>query len=203
MAVASSTSFSPPSSLAMSLTASRVEEDSPVLPPLSPCPGDPSDPSHTLPSLAFVMYQLSLLLSSLGWTASDKYARQQLLAALSNVLYASLQLRQINHTSYPSSPAVQAAPTHPATSPITEPACPSPPSSSAPIFGHVSPLAALNTIRVLTPVEPLPAPPYPRHFRRSRKRSCVMRGSLCHCRRKPSSIASHQTVYVCGPLPRM
>ena len=150
----------PFASSVMSHTASRVEEDPPVLSPLSLCPGDPSDPSNTLPSFTFVKYQLSLLLSSLGSTANDTHARQQLLAALSNVLYSSRQFRQINHTSYPSSPAVQAAPAHPVTSPITEPSRPPPPSSSAP----------LNTIRVLTPVESLTAPPYPRHSRRSRKR---------------------------------
>ena len=110
---------------AMPLTASLGGDDpSPSVPSPPPLDGDPNDPSHTLPSFAFVIYQLSLLLSSLGSTAVDTFARQQLLAALSNVLSTSIHLRQLSISS--PSTAVQAAPAPPVTSPIAEPPRPIP-----------------------------------------------------------------------------
>ena len=79
----------------MPLTASLGgDAPSPPVPSPSPWDGGSNDPSHTLPSFAFVIYQLSLLLSSLGSTAVDAFARQQLLAALSNVLSTSIHLEE-------------------------------------------------------------------------------------------------------------
>ena len=162
---------------------------------LSLDPGDPNDPSHTLPSFTFVIYQLSLLLTSLGSTATDTFARQQLLAAFSNVLCASLQYRQHTPTSFPSSPAVQAAPASPATSPVIEPPCP-PPSSPPPAPVSTSPVPPLFGIRLLTPVEPLTAPIRPRRSSRSRKRrvrSCP--SSPVPDAKRPSPVAAaDQTV---------
>ena len=95
------------SSVAMPLTASfDGDGSSPPLPSPSPGDGDYNDPSHTLPSFTFVIYQLSVLLSSLGLTATDTFPRQQLLAALSNVLCTSIYLRQLPPSSIP---AVHAA----------------------------------------------------------------------------------------------
>ena len=116
-------SFSP--SVAMPLTAS-LDGNASSFPPPSPSPGggDPNDPSHSLPSFAFVIYQLSVLISTLGSTAADTFTRYQLLAAFSNVLSTSINLREV-----PSSitadgavhVAAAVAPASSVTSPIPEP----------------------------------------------------------------------------------
>ena len=155
----------------MSLTASRVKEGPSVSSPPSLDPGDPNDPSHTLPSLTFVMYQLSVLLSSLGSTANDTYARQQLLAALSNVLCASLLLPQPTPFPAPSSiPVVQTAPTHPRTiSPPPSRHChhhhhphhllrPSTPSASRRLLSPSPHRCALVTLVALASAVCLPVP---------------------------------------------
>jgi len=105
----------------MPLTASPSGDGvSPPLPSPSPGNGNSNDPSHSLPSFAFVIYQLSVLISSLGLTASDAFARQQLLAALSNVLYTSVNLRQLPS----SSTAVPVVPASPVTTPSPSPRSP-------------------------------------------------------------------------------
>ena len=179
-----------PLSLAMSLTASRSEDGPSLASSLpSPVPGDHNDPSHTLPTFTFVMYQLSLLLSSLGLTSTDAFARQQLLAALSNVLGASLHLRQLTPAPLASSPAVQTAPAHPVASSITEPSL----SLLPPAPVAVSPVPSYG-IRVITPVEPLTAPLRPRHSRRSRKRRVRSCPSSPVPNKRPSPVESTTSI---------
>jgi len=155
----------------MPVTASRADGPSQAVPSPSPCSGDSNDPSQSLPSFAFIIYQLSLLISTLGSTPNDAFTRQQLLAAMSNVLCASLQL---THLPSHSSSAVSAAPAPPVASPVTEPARPATPPASSPSSSpspSASPSPPAFTIRVLTPIEPPSAPPLRSHGpRRSRKR---------------------------------
>ena len=144
----------------MPLTAS-LDGNASSFPPPSPSPGggDPNDPSHSLPSFAFVIYQLSVLISTLGSTAADTFTRYQLLAAFSNVLSTSINLREV-----PSSitadgavhVAAAVAPASSVTSPIPEPPhTPTPPPLPRSNTPSQSPSL---TIRVLTPVQPLTPP---------------------------------------------
>ena len=166
----------------MPLTAS-LDGNASSFPPPSPSPGggDPNDPSHSLPSFAFVIYQLSVLISTLGSTAADTFTRYQLLAAFSNVLSTSINLREV-----PSSitadgavhVAAAVAPASSVTSPIPEPPhTPTPPPLPRSNTPSQSPSL---TIRVLTPVQPLTPPP-----RRSRRKRRPNRSRSC-----PSSPAA-------------
>ena len=156
-----------PLSHAMPLTASCAgASPSPVAssPPASY--GDFSDPSHPLPSFAFVILQLSSLLVTTCSDSHGAYARQQLLFALSNVLFTSL------HSTSPSTPssiipAVQATPAPIVPIPVTE--SPSPPLPTPPPRTSAPSPSPRLTIRVLTPVQPFT--PAPRRSRRKRRRS--------------------------------
>ena len=182
---------SPPA--AMSVNASHgLDGSSPAVPSPSPALTDPNDPTHSLPSFAFILCQLSLLLTSLGSTANDSFAHQQLLGAMSNMLAVSLHCTHPLAPGSPaeavapspSSPAVQAAPAPPVPSPVIEPPRPStppPPRSSSPPAPSTPPPAPapIFAICVLTPIEQLRPPPLrPQHARRSsrkrrRARSCL------------------------------
>jgi len=147
--------------------------------------------SQSLPTLAFILNQLSFLLTSLGSTANDAYTRQQLLGAMCNTLMVSLTLPYSPAPSIPAaaaaaplpnSPAVSAAPAPSVASPVIEPPRPptppprptsSPPAPSTPPPGP----APILAIRVLTPIEQLRPPPLRSQTRRSsrkrrRARSC-------------------------------
>ena len=162
---------SSPSPLALSpfvtmpLTAS-LDGNGPTYPLPSPSPGDDdlNNPSHSTPSFAFVIYQITVLISTLGLSAGDILARAQLLAALASLSYTSTNLRQLSS----SITTVPVAPVPPVNSPIPEPPLPSiptPPSRA----GTPSPPSPSLTIRVLTPVQPFTPPP--RRSRRKRRRN--------------------------------
>jgi hypothetical protein len=149
----------------------------------TPPPGlaDQNDLSQSQPTFAFILNQLSYLLTSLGSTATDAYTRQQLLGAMCNMLMASLTLPYSPASSIPAaaaaaplpnSPAVSAAPAPSVASPVIEPPRPrtspprptsSPPAPSTPPPGP----APILAIRVLTPIEQLRPPPLRSHTRRS------------------------------------
>ena len=147
----------------MPLTASLGgDAPSPPVPSPSPWDGGSNDPSHTLPSFAFVIYQLSLLLSSLGSTAVDAFARQQLLAALSNVLSTSIHLRQLSISS--PSTAVQAASSSPRHLTHHRAATPRNPATATSLLSHLT--LTLARQRPLTVAEP--------HYPRANARSAVL-----------------------------
>ena len=106
----------------MPLTASCPGEDpSPVASsPPAGCGAVP-DPSHPLPSFAFVISQLSSLLLTTCSDSDGAYARQLLLFALSNVLFTSLHATSLAGAPLsPLTPAVQATPAPIVPTPVTE-----------------------------------------------------------------------------------
>ena len=57
------------------------------LPSLSPGDGDSNDPPHSASSFSFTIYHLTLLISTLGLSASDNLSRAQLLAAIAELSF--------------------------------------------------------------------------------------------------------------------